>query len=290
MSPWRHRYSVLAVPVAGGSLRVGEWAGEGPTVVLLHGISAHHLAWSFLADALPDHRLLAPDLRGRGGSRGLPGPWGLARHADDVADLIADQETGPVTVVGHSMGAFIAVVLAHRDPDLVRSAVLVDGGLPFAPAESATTEAVLATIRQRLESTFPDAEAYRELFRQHPAFAHDWTFEVEAYVRYDTVGSPPHVHSAAQVEAVLEDQRDIGEGGLVAEALDTRTRPLRWLHAPRGFLDDPPGLYAADTVEDLRSRYPDVEASLVPDVNHYTIVMSERGAAAVADAVRAASG
>ena len=81
-------YRTMDVPVRGGMLRVGEWAPadpDAPVVVAAHGITASHLAWATMADALPDVRFVAPDLRGRGRSNGLPGPFGMVQHADDLA-------------------------------------------------------------------------------------------------------------------------------------------------------------------------------------------------------------
>lgn len=278
------RYRQLDVDVDGGELRVGEWAGAGPTVVLLHGLTGSHISFQLVADALPGHRLLAPDLRGRGRSSDLPGPFGLAAHADDVVTMIRELADGPVVVAGHSMGAFVTVVLAEQLRQLVSGIVLVDGGLPFAPAELEHTEAVVATIREGLSATYPDRESYVEHFRAHPAFAHDWSREVEAYLDYDLVGEPPRMHRCANLDAVIADQTDIVSVDLPSAPAGIDV-PIHFLHASRGFLDDPPGLYAADTVAEHATRWPRIEFTHVPDVNHYTIAMSRRGAAEVAAAV-----
>ncbi|MFZ5850408.1 MAG: alpha/beta fold hydrolase, partial [Actinomycetota bacterium] len=74
-------YRTLDVPVDGGTLRVGVWGEAGPVVLAVHGITANHRTWDLVADRLPDVRLVAPDLRGRGRSATLPGPFGMARHA-----------------------------------------------------------------------------------------------------------------------------------------------------------------------------------------------------------------
>ena len=277
------RYRQIDVPVASGDLKVGEWSGAGGAVVLLHGLTGSHVSWQLLAGELPGYRLLAPDLRGRGRSSDLPGPSGLAAHADDVVAVIREHADHPVLLVGHSMGAFVAVVLAEKYRQLVAGVVLVDGGLPFAPAELEHTEAVVATIRQGLSVTYPDRAAYLESFRAHPAFAHDWSPEVEAYLDYDLVGEPPRMHRCASIDAVMADQDDIVTVDLPA-ALAGIDVPIRFLHASRGFLDDPPGLYSAETVAGHATRWPKIGITHVPDVNHYTIAMSRRGAAAVAAA------
>ena len=76
------------------------------------------------------------------------------------------------------------------------------------------------------------------------------------------------------------------QGTAFADALDTPMPPRVFLHASRGFADDPPGLYPQPTVDEYAARWPDLDIRHVPDVNHYTIVLSRRGAAAVAQAVR----
>lgn len=282
----------MQVAVTGGELTVATWgeASDAPVVVAIHGITATHQAWPFLAGALPGRRVVAPDLRGRGGSRALPGPYGLAAHADDVAAVIRSvSPDAPVDVVGHSMGGFIAVVLAHRHPGLVARLVLVDGGLPFAPAELETTRAAVGLIKARLGVSFASPDEYVALFEQHPAFVRDWTPEARAYAAYDaTERSPGEYGASASLEAVLADQADIEEGPALRAGL-AHLRGATFLHASRGFLDDPPGLYAPATVGQLAEEYPQVELRAVEDVNHYTIVMSQRGAEAIARALAASS-
>ncbi|PTT15740.1 hypothetical protein DBR36_14370, partial [Microbacterium sp. HMWF026] len=60
------------IPVPGGTLRVGEWHpdAEGIPWLLVHGVTASHLAWAWLARETTA-RLIAPDLRGRGRSTAM---------------------------------------------------------------------------------------------------------------------------------------------------------------------------------------------------------------------------
>jgi pimeloyl-ACP methyl ester carboxylesterase len=271
----------LDVPVVGGTMRVAVWSGTGAPVLAIHGITSSSRSWPFLADAL-DQAVFAPDLRGRGRSSGLPGPVGMAQHAEDCAAVAEATGAGPLVVVGHSMGGFVATVLAARRPDLVRALVLVDGGLPFPAADEAATLAGLQPIKQRLGSTYT-REEYRDWFRRHPAFARDWTPEAEEYADYDLPAAPGR--PSADPEAVEADQLDMVQGAAFAEALERPLPPRVFLHASRGFADDPPGLYPQATVDDYAARWPELDIRPVPDVNHYTIVLSRRGADAVAQAV-----
>jgi lipase len=272
----------LDVPVSGGSLRVTAWRGTGAPVLAIHGITSSSRSWPFLAQAL-DNPVFAPDLRGRGRSNRLPGPVGMVQHAEDCAAVAEASGGAPMVVVGHSMGGFVGTLLAAARPDLVRALVLVDGGLPFPAADEAATLAGLQPIKQRLQATYT-REGYRDWFRGHPAFARDWTPEAEEYADYDLPDAPGR--PAADPEAVEADQLDMVQGRAFLDALDGPLPPRVFLHAARGFADDPPGLYPQATVDEYAARWPDLDIRPVPDVNHYTIVLSRRGADAVAGAVR----
>jgi lipase len=271
----------LDVPVAGGLLRVAAWPGSGTPVLAIHGITSSSRSWPLFAHEL-DRPVVAPDLRGRGRSHALPGPVGLVAHAADCAATLRTVTDEPAIVVGHSMGGFVATVLAAQCPELVRALVLVDGGLPFPPVDEAATLAGLQPIKARLRTSYT-REGYRDWFRNHPAFAHDWTPEVEEYADYDLPDDPGR--PSADPDAVEADQLDMLESTVFADAVANPQHPRVFLHAPRGFADDPPGLYPQATVDAFAERWPDLAVRPVPDVNHYTIVLSRRGAAAVADAV-----
>ncbi|MGJ3561571.1 alpha/beta fold hydrolase [Streptomyces sp. INA 01156] len=128
----------LTVPVDGGELAVTRWPGDGPPVIALHGITANSLAFTAVAEALPDADFHAPDLRGRAASAALPGPYGLTAHVRDVLALLDHLGRRQAVLLGHSMGAFVAALAAARHPERFPRVVLVDGGLGF-PAPRAPT-------------------------------------------------------------------------------------------------------------------------------------------------------
>lgn len=286
------RYASRSVDVDGGPMRVGVWEpAAGPaaaSVLLIHGITASHLSWPAVARLLPECRVLAPDLRGRGESRDLPGPYGMPAHADDMAAVIRDLAVGgePLRVVGHSMGGFVAMVLADRHPDLVRDVLLVDGGLPLLPPPGFTPDqlaaAVLGPAAERLAMTFASPEAYRDFWRPHPAFARGWTPDLEGYIDYDLVRDGDALRPATRVEAMQGDVQELTGSEALLGAWERRRRPTSMLVAPRGLLDEVPPLYPAPALARWRETYPDLPIDEVDGVNHYTVTMSERGAAVVA--------
>jgi lipase len=283
-------YRSISAAVDGGRLYGGEWNPSGvTTVVAVHGITGNHRTFALLAEALPEHRLLAPDLRGRGASRTLPGPWGIERHAEDVARLITASGRGPVVVVGHSMGGFVAAALVRRFPDRVSGLVLVDGGLPFPPPVGIEVdqaiEQTLGPALQRLHRTFPSREAYRRFWQAHPAFRECWNEAVADYVDYDLVGSPPELRSSVSSQAVLQDARDQIRDPDTADVLGGFSGPARLLVVSRGLLDQSPGLYPEEQLARWGSRLPSLTIEEVPQLNHYTIMFHPSGAARVAASV-----
>jgi pimeloyl-ACP methyl ester carboxylesterase len=117
------------VTASGVRLRVAE-VGEGPPVVLLHGLFVDHTTWDgVVADLASEFRLIAPDLPGFGESEKPPPvrfPYGVEAFAEAIADLHAGLGLGRVALVGHGVGGAVALTLAARHAELVSHLVLLD--------------------------------------------------------------------------------------------------------------------------------------------------------------------
>lgn len=282
---------VFDVPVSGGDLRVGRWGDGGTVVLAIHGVTANHLSWALVADQLGDDvTVYAPDLRGRGRSGALPGPFGMAQHADDLVAVLDHLGVDRAVVAGHSMGAFVATVTAVRHPDRVERLVLVDGGVAIPAPEGVDVDTIIAAAlgpaRARLEMTFPTREAYHSFWQAHPAVGGDsWNDALAAYVDYDLVGEAPELRSSVSLAAVQGDSEDMLGTPDASEAIGKVPCEAVLLLAPRGLLNGDP-LYPPELIESLRGEWPNVvDISTVPDVNHYTISLSPHGAAAIAAAI-----
>jgi pimeloyl-ACP methyl ester carboxylesterase len=285
--------------VTGGAITCGRWGAGDQLIVAAHGITANHLSWQRVGQLIDERSggavsLVAVDHRGRAGSADTPGPYGLAAHADDLMAVLDHFELGSATLTGHSMGAFVIAAAAERHPDRVDRLVLVDGGLPLPvelPPDSdveAVVQSVIGPALDRLDQHWPDEDAYVEFFRAHPAFQppNTWTETVEAYVRYDAVTTAEgEIRSSAVKEAVLVD----GGAAIVdpesAAAIERVVTPSQLLWAPRGILDQSPGLYPPALIDDAVERLAHLDAQLIDDTNHYTIMVADAGAGAIADAL-----
>ncbi|NES16172.1 MULTISPECIES: alpha/beta fold hydrolase [Micromonospora] len=271
--------------------------GAGPKIAIAaHGITASAMAYLAVARRMPaDWSLIALDLRGRGGSAELPGPYGMTRHAEDICAAATQFGQGrPVALVGQSMGAYAALRAATRRPELFTRLVLVDGGLPLPTVPGADPDAVLAATLgpaiARLSDTFPSVEAYVDFFRAHPALAAEWTDDMTEYVRYDATGPDGAIRSRVNPEAVRADGRDLlVEADSFAADLRGLAVPTVLLHAPRGMFGQEPGLLPEPLVAHWRDRAPHLVTELV-DANHYTILMTDGPAATIARRLTAEEG
>jgi len=124
--------SVHDAPIAGRMVRYADY-GEGPAVVLVHGLGGSWQTWLKNIPVLAtEHRVIAVDLPGFGASPALPAPADMATHADVLAALLDDLGLESAAIVGHSMGGLVALQLLAARPDLVERLVLANaGGIPL---------------------------------------------------------------------------------------------------------------------------------------------------------------
>ncbi len=105
-------------------------AGEGPTIVLIHGVTSHSGVWAEFVQDVVDagYTVIAPDLFGHGASAKPKGDYSLGAFASGVRDLLGLLGFESATVVGHSLGGGIALQLAYQFPEYCERLVLISSG------------------------------------------------------------------------------------------------------------------------------------------------------------------
>jgi pimeloyl-ACP methyl ester carboxylesterase len=221
--------------------------------------------------------LLAADLRGRGHSADLPGPYGIDAHVADLLAVLDDAGVERVVLVGHSLGCYVAAGLATLRPERVAGLVLVDGGLVVPSPPPQDIPEVLDTMIEMaltgVDAVFDSVDDYAESWKSHPALAWAWDDDIEAYVRYNATNGGGAVHSAVVAAAVRADLADLAYHERARTAIERVTAPIRLLRAGRGILDDPYPVIPGSMVDGFLAVQPDAHVETVPAVNHYTIAL-----------------
>jgi pimeloyl-ACP methyl ester carboxylesterase len=128
-----------------------EEQGSGDALILLHGGAVDSRFFEHNVGPLAERfRVIATDLWGHGRTADREGPFSLASFSDDVAALIEQVAGGSAHVLGHSIGAAVALDLTIRRPDLVRQLIQISGGFDIeadAPPPMSIDEMVEGTVK-----------------------------------------------------------------------------------------------------------------------------------------------
>jgi pimeloyl-ACP methyl ester carboxylesterase len=104
-------------------------AGEGPLLLLVHGMAGSSETWRHVMPALAERfTVLAPDLLGQGQSDKPRGEYSLGAHANMLRDVLDALGHERATVVGQSLGGGVAMQFAYQFPERCERLVLVDSG------------------------------------------------------------------------------------------------------------------------------------------------------------------
>lgn len=155
---------IVPTPAGPQTVFVG---GSGPVLMLLHGAGDQAGTWAHVAPALAKHHtLIIPDLAGHGASAPSTGPIETSAVYGGLEAVLANQAGGRrMTIVGNSLGAWMAMVLAQRHPEWVERVVAVNGGalknanasVKLFPRNREEARETMAQIRDGSAPPIPDA-------------------------------------------------------------------------------------------------------------------------------------
>jgi len=103
--------------------------GQGPALLLIHGMAGNFENWQAVIEPLARHHtVVAPDLPGHGGSAPGGGDYSIGALAAELRDLLVALGHERATLVGHSLGGGIAMQFSYQFPERCERLVLVDSG------------------------------------------------------------------------------------------------------------------------------------------------------------------
>src|SRR5581483_5933585 len=151
------------IVVDGGALAYAE-NGSGKAVVLIHGFLLDHTTWDSVTPRLASRaRVLRPDLRGLGRSSVTPGPYLIELLAADIAALLDAKDIATATIVGHSLGGYVALAFYRMYRERVDALGLVGSRFVSDSDEQARVRFELADRAER-EGIVPVVDAFLPRF------------------------------------------------------------------------------------------------------------------------------
>ncbi|MEO8692596.1 MAG: alpha/beta hydrolase [Acidimicrobiales bacterium] len=239
-----------SIPVDGGLLHVGVWDGGERVVLAIHGGTSSHTVWStIVAELAGAATVIAPDFRGAAGSEHVGPPYGLRAHCDDMQRVLDHFEVDRAVVTGWSLGGFIATNAAAALGDRTAAVVLVDGGIPLA-----------------LPAGFDPVATHSRLIE--PARQRERNGELLG-VNFDAM-------SADVMDTLTGDTRDAARRVKV---------PMSFVWAERGLQGEPEGYYPLAAIHEFAAHHP-LRIAEGHDLDHFSVMLSPRGAQLVADELR----
>jgi pimeloyl-ACP methyl ester carboxylesterase len=254
-----------------------------PLGLFLPGLTGNMKTSDFLGERLgsESRQLVALDLRGRGKSHVTPtGSYGLASHASDVFAAADALGADRFSIIGHSMGAGVALTAVSMDESRrIERVVLID--LCGRPEPS--TDALISAAVGRLGSVYPSIEVYLETVKQIGTVS-PWSDYFERYLRYELEPVEGGVRARTSREAALEDQAEFKADR--AAALYARwsslCQPVLLLRAGRELLLGSGYIVSAADRERFAREVPSATVAEI-DANHYGIITADATAAAIRD-------
>ena len=276
----------MDVELESGRLRIHLWRPESagaPTVLCIPGLSSNATGFDRIASAVvaAGHQVAAIDLRGRGGSDNTaPGTYGWPAHAQDVLRLADVLGLERFDVLGHSMGAYVAMTVAGAAPARVRRLVLIDGaGVP----ETAALVPIANGLK-RLDRWHRSEDEYVEMVRSAGVVA-PWNELWERFYRYELEhGIDGQVRSTTSLAATIEDVTYGKQHRQDALWKDVRC-PTLLLRATVPLGEGGGFIVAAADAERFPSEVPGASVVSI-EANHFGILTDERTADEVVQFLR----
>ncbi len=255
------------------TLHYVQWGKLGPPLICVHGITANAFWFQALADNLAvDHRVFAYDLRGRGDSDKPESGYSIPLHAGDLAELIDELGLDRPVIVGHSLGALIALHFATHYPQKLSKLVLVDAGTSLLWRMPAERPAWLTVSLGRLGTPVASFGEYIQRLKAAPFLGPYWNEYMDLSYNHDVRRhSNGSVAAKCYREAAFEDLLYEEQYNAEQEWANVRV-PTLLLRAGQGLFSDNDQLLPEESIPAIQRGIKNLRYVNFPNLNHYTII------------------
>ena len=249
-------------------------------VVCLAGLTRNAADFDVLASHLSEgatrRRVVALDMRGRGGSQNDPkGEYELTREASDALDGIVAAGLHDVAIVGTSRGAILAMAIAAMRPGILRGVVMNDLGPVIEGPGLVQIKGYLSRLQTAPDWKEAEAQVRRLFAKSFPALTDDQWHRVVRALYHERDGKLVMAHDPA-IHRTLDAVEDGGPPPMWAAFAGLRNVPVLSI---RGELSS---LFSAATQQEMARRHPDLQTYVVPGQGHAPLLDDEATIGAIA--------
>jgi pimeloyl-ACP methyl ester carboxylesterase len=210
------------------------------------------------------------DLRGRGHSDQPPTGYSLAAHVDDIRCVLDALGINRITLMGHSLGAYISLAFAAACPERMDRLILVDGGGDLPPEQWELVNQAIKPALARLGKVYPSFAEYVAPLKNSPLFQ-PWTETLENYFRYEITAVEGGVRSRINPDHIWEEAENLAKAG-VSSFYPQVACPTLIMRATEGLFVKEDVVLPVETAENMVRLIPHACLFDVIGTNHYSIV------------------
>jgi esterase len=258
------------VNVNGNDIQLADYQGENGTIIAIHGLTGTHKNMHYYAEKFKrSYRFIAIDLRGRGNSAETDAEPSIFKHAEDVLGLIGKLEIKNPILLGYSMGAFIAAIVASKLKS-TKAVIFLDGAAKASQHQRNIVQPSLG----RLSRKFSSKEHYvDEIKKIYTNLGIKWNDVLQSTVEYEVVPVGINWENKSTASRIVADF----ESFFSFDPHETCSQiecPVLLVYAEGNIGSMPPLFYLTD-YEQTRQSTKTIE-TVISDCNHYTMVFENR--------------
>lgn len=252
-----------------------QWGEQGPPIICAHGLTANAFFFQAIAEDLArDHRVFAYDLRGRGKSDRPEHGYSVPIHAADLSALISALELERPIILGHSLGALVALYFAAHYPTQLSKLILADGGAPLPWNRVEDQPAWLTAAISRLGIAVPSYQEYIQRLKAAPFLGPYWNEYVDVYFEHDVEQqSDGSVISRSYREGILEEGLNSAEAK-PEEQWAMVQAPTLILRAGQELVSPGDQLLSEAAAATMHQSIRNSQFVNFPTLNHYTLLFN----------------
>ncbi len=258
------------VNINGKEIQLADYPGEKGTIIAIHGLTGTHKNMHYYAEKFKGaYRFIAVDLRGRGNSSEMDTEPSIFKHAEDILGLIKELKIDNPILLGYSMGAFIAAIVASKLKS-TQAVVLLDGAAKASDHQRGIVQPSLGRISREFTSKEHYVEEIQKIYTNLGVV---WNDVLQSTVEYEVGPVGDHWENKSTEARIVADFDSFFTFD-PKEICSQIECPVLLVYAEGNIGSMPPLFYLTDYEQ--TQQYTKKIETVISDCNHYTMVFENR--------------